>query len=166
MTAHEVAARLHARRSGAGWIARCPAHDDRQPSLSIRAGRDGRVLICCFAGCATDSVLAAAGLGWRDVCGDAGAGNRRRNAAELARLHRECEQREQREQAARSRRLATVCALHEWRAVENAAAAALQIAGPDNGVAWACAALAFATAQQADAAFVGECSDAWPEGAQ
>ena len=70
MTAPEVAARLHARRCGAGWIACCPAHDDRTPSLSIRAGRDGRVLLRCWAGCDTAAVLAAAGLAWRDVCSD------------------------------------------------------------------------------------------------
>ena len=70
MTAADLAQRLNARRSGAGWTARCPAHDDRSPSLSIRAGRDGRVLLRCWAGCDTAAVLAAAGLSWRDVCGD------------------------------------------------------------------------------------------------
>jgi hypothetical protein len=29
------------RRNGAGWIARCPAHEDRSPSLSVREGDDG-----------------------------------------------------------------------------------------------------------------------------
>ena len=32
-------------------MARCPAHDDREPSLSIRDGGDGRVLVHCHAGC-------------------------------------------------------------------------------------------------------------------
>ena len=55
------------RRSGDGWICRCPAHDDRQPSLSIAEGDDGRVLVHCHAGCATTHVLAAIGLELRDL---------------------------------------------------------------------------------------------------
>jgi hypothetical protein len=51
------------RRTGAGrWIARCPAHDDRTPSLSIRELSDGRTLLHCFAGCSAADVLAAVGL--------------------------------------------------------------------------------------------------------
>ncbi len=49
--------RLDARRSGKGWIAKCPAHDDRKPSLSIDEGTDGRALIKCHAGCSTDDVM-------------------------------------------------------------------------------------------------------------
>lgn len=59
--------RLHAKRSGAGWTAKCPAHDDQKPSLSIDEGSDGRALILCRAGCATDDVLAALGLTPRDL---------------------------------------------------------------------------------------------------
>lgn len=44
---------------GAGWIARCPAHVDHNPSLSVDLGDDGRVLLHCFAGCETRDVLAA-----------------------------------------------------------------------------------------------------------
>jgi hypothetical protein len=56
---------LHARRIGRGqWQAKCPAHDDRTPSLSIREGRGGKILIRCWAGCDTGIVLAAAGLDW------------------------------------------------------------------------------------------------------
>ena len=50
------------RRSGNGWIARCPAHDDSRPSLAIAEGLDGRGLVHCHAGCETDAVVAA--LGW------------------------------------------------------------------------------------------------------
>jgi hypothetical protein len=46
------------------WIARCPAHDDRTPSLSIRELPDARVLIHDFSGCAVERVLAALGLDW------------------------------------------------------------------------------------------------------
>ena len=48
--------------SGRGYIARCPAHEDKTASLSITAGDDGRVLMHCFAGCRAADVVAAAGL--------------------------------------------------------------------------------------------------------
>jgi len=48
--------------SGSGWVACCPAHDDRNPSLSVSEGKDGRALLHCFAGCSTESILAALGL--------------------------------------------------------------------------------------------------------
>jgi hypothetical protein len=51
------------RQTAAGrWLARCPAHQDRSPSLSIRALDDGRVLLHDFGGCETADVLAAVGL--------------------------------------------------------------------------------------------------------
>jgi hypothetical protein len=54
--------RLDAKRNGAGWKAKCPAHDDRVPSLSINKGEDGRVLLKCHRGCAIDDILIA--IGW------------------------------------------------------------------------------------------------------
>jgi hypothetical protein len=64
MTVETLLSRLDkVRRTGAGrWIARCPAHDDRTPSLSIRELDDGRTLIHCFGGCSVADVLAAVGL--------------------------------------------------------------------------------------------------------
>jgi hypothetical protein len=59
--------RLNAKRSGKGWKARCPAHNDRTPSLSIDEGEDGCALIHCHAGCDTDDVLAALGMSRRDL---------------------------------------------------------------------------------------------------
>lgn len=55
------------RKSGSGWLARCPAHDDSGPSLSISETADGRVLLHCFAGCAFDSVRSALGLSRSDL---------------------------------------------------------------------------------------------------
>jgi hypothetical protein len=56
------------RQSAPGrWIARCPAHEDRSPSLSIRELEDGRVLLHCFGGCANGDVLAAMGLRMSDL---------------------------------------------------------------------------------------------------
>src|SRR5262249_32479175 len=44
-----------------GWygMAKCPAHDDRNPSLSIGEGKDGQVLVNCFAGCSPKTGIAA-----------------------------------------------------------------------------------------------------------
>lgn len=50
-----------------GWRARCPAHDDRQPSLSISEGADGRVLLHCHAGCSTESICQSLGLSVSDL---------------------------------------------------------------------------------------------------
>ena len=43
MNAETIAKALGGRRTGGGWMARCPAHEDRTPSLSIRDA-DGTVL--------------------------------------------------------------------------------------------------------------------------
>ena len=40
------------------WMARCPCHDDREPSLAIRKGRNGQTLVRCHAGCKQEDVLA------------------------------------------------------------------------------------------------------------
>jgi len=72
MTAAALADRLHATRAGSGWMARCPAHDDRHASLSIGAGHDGRVLLHCHARCTPDAICAAAGVELRDLFPDTG----------------------------------------------------------------------------------------------
>ena len=46
-------------RSGDGWVCRCPAHADKHPSLSIRDGKEGRVLVKCHAGCTQQGVIDA-----------------------------------------------------------------------------------------------------------
>jgi hypothetical protein len=55
------------RRSGAGYSARCPAHEDKTPSLSLNEGEDGKVLIKCQAGCRTEEVVRALGLSLADL---------------------------------------------------------------------------------------------------
>ena len=64
MSAEQLTARLAGlKRIGPNaWKARCPAHRDRSPSLSVRALDDGRVLVHCFAGCTIEAVLGAVGL--------------------------------------------------------------------------------------------------------
>jgi len=59
------------RSCGSGkWQARCPAHDDRDPSLSIREDQDGRILLHCFAGCPIENILSVLGLGIGDLFPD------------------------------------------------------------------------------------------------
>lgn len=59
MTAETTAKALGGRKAGGGWIACCPAHNDREPSLSIRDANDGKVLVRCHAGCDQRRVIAA-----------------------------------------------------------------------------------------------------------
>jgi len=52
----------HRKSRSGDWLARCPAHRDTDPSLSVKAGRHGYVLLHCFAGCGRAAILAALGL--------------------------------------------------------------------------------------------------------
>lgn len=54
-------------QSGGGWVARCPAHGDDNPSLSIARGEDGRWLVHCHAGCSAEAVVESVGLKMRDL---------------------------------------------------------------------------------------------------
>lgn len=53
--------------AGDRFIARCPAHQDRSPSLAGRLKPDGRILMHCFAGCEPDAILSAIGLNFGDL---------------------------------------------------------------------------------------------------
>ncbi len=56
------------RETGYGkYVARCPAHDDKSPSLAIKECGDGRILLHCFSLCETEDVLSALGLTFADV---------------------------------------------------------------------------------------------------
>ncbi len=62
------------RREGRGWEALCPAHPDRNPSLSLAEGDDGRVLLACRSRrCAVEAVVAALGLQMSDLFADGAA---------------------------------------------------------------------------------------------
>ena len=58
MNADSIARALEARRSGSSWMAKCPAHEDHNPSLSIREAA-GKVLFHCHAGCSQREVIEA-----------------------------------------------------------------------------------------------------------
>jgi len=52
---------------GKNLVARCPAHEDTTPSLSITETSDSVVLLKCFAGCSVANIVAALGLGMKDL---------------------------------------------------------------------------------------------------
>ena len=81
-----VLARLQAaghdpKQTRKGWSCRCPAHEDRNASLSIGTGDDGRVLLTCHAGCPFDSIVAALGIDPRDTFAESGGVGRGPRAA-------------------------------------------------------------------------------------
>lgn len=50
------------KKSGHGYIACCPAHEDSSPSLSISQGDEGRVLVNCFSGCTFEAICSSIGI--------------------------------------------------------------------------------------------------------
>lgn len=59
---------VNVKQTGPGrWLAKCPAHDDRKPSLSIRETSDGTILLKCWAGCGAADVVGALGLTLADL---------------------------------------------------------------------------------------------------
>ena len=59
------------RRSPKGWMVRCPSHEDSTPSLQLSEAADGKILLKCFAGCETASVVKSLGLEMKDLFPDA-----------------------------------------------------------------------------------------------
>jgi hypothetical protein len=61
------------RKNGTGYRAHCPVdghgkgRGDKNPSLSVGEGEDGRVILYCHAGCSTEAVIAALGLRTGDL---------------------------------------------------------------------------------------------------
>lgn len=55
---------------GGNYMARCPAHDDRTPSLSVKLCDDGRILVHCFAGCDLEAICDAIGVTLADLMPD------------------------------------------------------------------------------------------------
>ena len=63
---------IHAFKTGRTKKAhlKCPAHGGNKRKLEVSRGRNGNVLVKCWTGCLTESVLAAEGLRWADICGN------------------------------------------------------------------------------------------------
>lgn len=63
----------NARKAGDGWLVSCPipghgkGRGDKDPSVSVRTGDDGRALVCCKVGCETEAVVSAWGLTMADL---------------------------------------------------------------------------------------------------
>jgi len=68
----DFVSRLHkVKRTGNGrYIACCPAHDDKSPSLAVSIADNGTLLIKCFGGCGAIDVISAMGLEWSDILPD------------------------------------------------------------------------------------------------
>tara|TARA_B100000780_G_C21054421_1_gene423572 strand:- start:282 stop:683 length:402 start_codon:yes stop_codon:yes gene_type:complete len=67
MNSLDVLDRLEQVTGGKGkWMACCPAHQDKSPSLAVTEAAD-RLLVYCFAGCETSDVMAAIGLNVADL---------------------------------------------------------------------------------------------------
>jgi len=131
MTTAAFAALVQAQRTGAGrWKARCPAHNDRSPSLSIRAGDDGRVLVLCRAGCALDSILSALKLAKRDLFAGPPPSPEQTAAIQAAR-----EAHQQAARAERKARLAALDRVEKLQAVVNALGAKLARSPEDDKLA-------------------------------
>jgi hypothetical protein len=69
MSAADIVARLSGviERGPNKWVAKCPAHDDRRPSLSVRELDDGTVLLHDFAGCNPLDICTAIGITFADL---------------------------------------------------------------------------------------------------
>ena len=75
MNAETLARALGGRRTGRHWMAPCPTHEDRDPSLSIRDDDDGKILVHCHSGC--DQSIVIGELRSRGLWYDAGQHGRR-----------------------------------------------------------------------------------------
>ena len=58
-----------------GWMAICPAHPDKNPSMHVNV-KNGKILIKCHAGCSTQDVVEAMGLKMKDLMPDNGNGKK------------------------------------------------------------------------------------------
>jgi len=69
MNIHNILNRLEkVKQTGLNqYVACCPAHEDKSPSLSIREEADQIILLHCFAGCPIDDILSSLGLALEDL---------------------------------------------------------------------------------------------------
>lgn len=72
MEISEILSRLDGviRSNDKQYIARCPAHDDKNASLSVSVGDNGKVLMYCHAGCSTKDICSAIGIKESDLFND------------------------------------------------------------------------------------------------
>jgi hypothetical protein len=126
MTADDFAVLIQAQRTSTGrWKARCPSHNDRSPSLSIREGEDGHVTLYCRAGCSLDAILAALHLVTDDLSGPPPSP---KQAAAIRAVY---EARQSTARAERKARLAAINRVRKLKAVVNELASTL-VRSPEN----------------------------------
>lgn len=53
--------------SNGKWLACCPAHGDKRPSLAVKELDDGRILLKCFAGCSAEEIVSSVGMRLSDL---------------------------------------------------------------------------------------------------
>lgn len=85
------------------WMACCPAHKDRTPSLSVRESEDGKTLLRCMAGCTFESIVSALSLSPKELFPD------KPTDPQTAREQKDQYEKEKREHQARVR-----AAISEW----------------------------------------------------
>lgn len=75
MNIDEILSRLeHVKRysqRSSSWVACCPSHDDKTPSLAVKLLDDGRVLLHCFGGCDVQAICDALDMRMADLMGEA-----------------------------------------------------------------------------------------------
>lgn len=103
MTASELARILRARPVGRNkWLAKCPAHPDKHPSLSIAVGKSQPVVLYCQSNrCPTASILSALGLTLADLCTERRIDREAYRAIEMVRKRQRASEARQRASYAR-----------------------------------------------------------------
>jgi len=69
---------LNPKRSKEGWACRCPAHDDRKPSLKVSPGDNGGAVLTCYRGCTIEAIVESLKLTMKDIGAPRDAGPRKR----------------------------------------------------------------------------------------
>jgi len=75
MTFDDIKAKLHDRIDKSkedSFTCSCPGHEDDKASLSVGKGKDGKIVLKCFAGCTPEQILKPLGLTVRDLFPDNG----------------------------------------------------------------------------------------------
>ena len=88
MNLQNILSRLDGVRKGSGegqYMAKCPAHEDRSPSLGVKDNGD-KIIINCFAGCSVDDVVSAIGLKLTDLFASDMANGERLTEDDMKRL--------------------------------------------------------------------------------
>lgn len=66
-TFQSLLTQTNAQQKGDNWQGKCPSHEDKTASLSLHIANDGKILLNCFAGCSTDSIVTALGYSMTDL---------------------------------------------------------------------------------------------------